>query len=451
MDLQAQRIYKALFALEDLREILRKTAPEHSFNVEEKKDFEGILKEVEIILSEEKGGQRLKYITDKIELRTREENFINVDPIQVAGRLTPEARKVLIVYGDGYSICDHCFSPFRLDYIKKPPIQDFFCDLAQFIGMDSARVVRGARNGFQIVSNALLEKGDIALVSSLAHYSLCLAIESVGGIWREVPLDENNIITEEKTAKKIEEVREKTGRLPKLIAISHFDYIFGNEHDVYGVGKVSKDYAIPFLYNGAYTVGVMPVDGKRIGADFVVGSGHKSMASPAPTGILATTDEYEDKIFGMTKLRGDVTGRQFGIKEKYLLGCTVMGAPLVAMMASFPKVKERVEHWDEEVKKSNFFIGEFLKINGNEVLSEMPRGHTLSKVSTKNSFDKIAQKHKRRGYFLHDELRERKITGIFPGMTKEFKLNTYGLSWDQIKYLTDAFREIAEKYRVDAK
>ena len=32
---------------------------------------------------------------------------------------------------------------------------------------------------------------------------------------------------------------------------------------------------IPFLYNGAYTVGVMPVDGKAIGADFVVGSGHK--------------------------------------------------------------------------------------------------------------------------------------------------------------------------------
>ena len=42
------------------------------------------------------------------------------------------------------------------------------------------------------VSNALLEKGDIVLVSSLAHYSLCLAIESVGAIWKEVPLNEDN-------------------------------------------------------------------------------------------------------------------------------------------------------------------------------------------------------------------------------------------------------------------
>jgi Sep-tRNA:Cys-tRNA synthase (EC 2.5.1.-) len=193
--------------------------------------------------------------------------------------------------------------------------------------MDVARVVRGARNGFQIVSNALLEKGDIALVSSLAHYTLCLSIESVGAEWREIPLDENNIITKEKTAEKIEEVKNKSKKLPKLIAVSHFDYMLGNEHDVYGIGKVCEDYEIPFLYNGAYTVGVMPVDGKKIGADFIVGSGHKSMASPAPTGILAATDEFKDKVFAETKSKGDITGRQFGIKETYLLGCTVMGAP----------------------------------------------------------------------------------------------------------------------------
>jgi len=57
-----------------------------------------------------------------------------------------------------------------------------------------------------------------------------------------------------------------------------------------GLG-LAKEYGIPFLYNGAFTVGVMPVDGKNIGADFIVGSGHKSMASVAPSGVLATTDE----------------------------------------------------------------------------------------------------------------------------------------------------------------
>ncbi len=78
----------------------------------------------------------------------------------------------------------------------------------------------------------------------------------------------------------------------------------------------------------------------------------------------------------------------------------------------------------------------------------MPRKHTLTKADTKDSFDRIAKTHKRKGYFLYDELTKRKITGIFPGATREFKLNTYGLKWDQIKYLADVFKEIAEKYGI---
>ena len=133
----------------------------------------------------------------------------------------------------------------------------------------------------------------------------------------------------------------ETGKLPKLIMIDHFDYQFANEHDVYGIGKVAKEYGIPFLYNGAYTVGVMPVDGKKIGADFIVGSGHKSMASAAPSGVLATTDEWAPKVFRTTQMVGDLTERKFGVKEVENMGCTLMGATLLSMIASFPRVQER--------------------------------------------------------------------------------------------------------------
>jgi len=451
MDSRIQKTYEALFALEDLREILRETSPEHKLNKEQEEKFKKILSELKKSLEgieNNKGDAKIRYVTDRIELRTKEEEFININPIQAGGRLTKEARKALIAYGDGYSICDYCFKPFRLDFIKRPPVHDFYQELAEFVGMDQARVVRGARRGFQIVASSLLNSGDIALISSLGHYSLALAVESVGAIWKEVPLNEKNIITAENTQKKIESVKKETGKFPRLIAISHIDYMFGNEHDVSGIAKIAKEYEIPFLYNGAYTVGIMPVNGKKIGADFIVGSGHKSMASPAPTGVLAVTDEFSKKVFKTTESSGDVTGRKFGVKEVYLLGCTVMGAPLIAMMASFPRVKERVKHWDEEIKKSNYFIREFLKIKGNKAVSEMPRKHTLSKVDSTGSFDKIAKKHKRRGYFLCDELTKRKITGIFPGATRQFKLNTYGLTWDQIKYLGNVFREIAEEYRI---
>lgn len=447
-DLQIQKTYEALFALEDLREIFRQSLPT-GFNDAEKEEFSRNLARVKATIEElEKGEGKLTCgkIANTLDVRSREEEFINIHPIQAAGRLTPEARKAIISYGDGYSTCDYCRKPFRLDKITRPPIEEFHQDLARFVNMDQARVVPGARRGFQAVTQSLVEKGDSVIVSSLAHYTEFLAVEVVGGVVKEVPHNESHVITAEATMQKIEDVRKETGKLPALMMIDHFDYQFANEHDVYGIARVAKEYGVPFLYNGAYTVGIKPVDGKKIGADFIVGSAHKSMASVAPSGVLATTDEWAPKVFRTTQMVGDVTKRKFGIKEVENIGCTLMGGTLISMIASFPRVKARTENWDEEVKKSNYFLEQFQRIQGSKVLSEQPRKHTLTKVDTTGSFDTVAKTHKRRGFFFSDELKDHGIIGEFAGATRTWKLNTYGLSWDQIKYTAESFIDIAEKY-----
>jgi Sep-tRNA:Cys-tRNA synthetase len=451
MDIRVRKIYEALFALEDLRELFRQAVPTGLTKAEEEHFLDGIIRVGSIIQELKDGtGNPIQEVMEGLGLRTREEEFININPIQPGGRLTPEARKALIAYGDGYSVCDMCLEG-RLDKIRKPPVDEFHAELAEFVGMDEARVVPGARRGFQAVASALLEKGDIVLVSDLAHYTEFLAVEIAGGVIKEVPSGPQNIVTGDAVANTIELVKEKLGKLPKLILLEHFDYGYGNEHDVGGVGKVAKEYGIPFLYNGAYSVGVKPVHGKQIGADFVVGSGHKSMAAVAPSGVLATTDEWAPRIFRSSHIVGDITGRSFENKEPEMMGCTLMGGTVLSMMASFPRVKERVKRWDEEVEKSNYFIREFLRIEGNKVASEYPRKHTLSKVNTRESFDQIAKTHKRRGYFLSDELKHKKIVGEFAGSTRVWKLNTYGLSWSRIKYLSEAFIAIAGKYGLAAR
>lgn len=385
-------------------------------------------------------------IDGDLKTRAREELYINLNPIQAAGRLTPEAMKAIISYGDGYSTCDWCQKPFRLDKIEKPPIQKFHSELPDFLGMDEMRVFPGARRCFQAVVSTVVDKNDIVLVSSISHYTEFLAVEQTGGRIREVPVDEDNMHTAENTADKIEEVKEKTGDTPSLIIVDHFDYIFGNRHEVEEISEVAHEHDIPVLCNGAYSVGVLPVDGKEMGVDFLVGSGHKSFASPAPSGILATTDEWVERVFRTTEMEGDMSGRSFGAKEVELLGCTLMGSNMLAMMASFPRIKERVENWDEELEKANYLMDEFLKIEGSKILSELPRKHTLVKVDTRGSFDQIAKDHDRRGYFFYDELKERGIVGITPGMTRTWKMNPYGLTWDQVEHVANAFKDIARKY-----
>ncbi len=379
-----------------------------------------------------------------IEVRDVEETSINIDPIQVGGRLTAEAMKSIIAYGDGYSVCDNCRKPFRLDTIRTPPVDAFHHDLASFVNMDVARVVPGARRGFQAVAGTYVRKGDPVLITALSHYTEVLAVEATGGIPLEIPQTEENIITAEAASEKLEQVTREFGRPPALLFVDHIDYQFGNEHEVRGIIKAAHEYDVPALYNGAYTIGILPVDGKEIGADFVVGSGHKSMASPAPSGVLAATAERARDLFRTTTTKTDLTGRTFGVKEVELMGCTLMGVTLIGMMASFPRVRERVRSWDRELSHGMKVVDALASIEGTLIKSEYPRRHTLTRVDTTASFDLIAQKHKKRGFFLHSALKEHGITGIIPGATKVWKFNTYGMTERQAVHVAGSFVEIAE-------
>jgi Sep-tRNA:Cys-tRNA synthetase len=380
-----------------------------------------------------------------IDTRLVEELYINLDPIQAGGRLTVDAMKAVLAYGDGYSVCDNCEKPFRLDCIKKPPLARFHGDLAAFLNMDVARLVPGARRGFQAVTDTIVQKGVPVLLTSLSHYTEFLSVEQAGGIPYEVPANNRQIITADAVASRIEEVSRTAGQKPALLYVEEVDYQYGNVHPVKEIVKTAHQYDIPVLCNGAYTIGIKPVDGRAFGVDFLVGSGHKSMAAPAPSGVLATTREWADTLFRTTRAKGDLTGRTFGVKEVEMMGCTLMGVTAIGMMASFPHVRERVKQYDIHLERCNRIVQALCSIEGTKVLSEYPRRHPLTRMNTTDSFDKAARRHKKKGFFLISALRERGITGIIAGSTKTWKFNPYGLTEDQTSYVAEMFIEIAQR------
>jgi Sep-tRNA:Cys-tRNA synthetase len=140
-----------------------------------------------------------------------------------------------------------------------------------------------------------------------------------------------------------------------------------------------------------------------------------------------------------------VTQRKFGIKEPEMMGCTLMGATLIGLMASFPHVKERVKQFGRELTNNRLVVDALLSLEGTKILSEYPRRHTLTRVDTISSFDKVAESHKKRGFYLSSALEERGITGVIPGATKIWKFNTYGLTGKQARYLADAFIAVARE------
>ena len=128
------------------------------------------------------------------------------------------------------------------------------------------------------------------------------------------------------------------------------------------------------------------------------------------------------------------------------MGCTLMGVTLVGMMASFPHVKERVKHFDRELKNHKLVTDALLSVEGTKILSEYPRKHTMTRVDTTGSFDKVAETHKKRGFYFTSALEERGITGLIPGATKVWKFNSYGTTQKQAGHLSAAIVAIAREH-----
>lgn len=368
--------------------------------------------------------------------RVLERENLNLNPLQRGGVLTADAREALYEFSDGYSICDYCEG--RLDQIKKPDINRFLDDLADFINVDVVRTVHGAREGKFAVMHALCDRGDTIIADGNAHYTTHLAAERNHLKIIEAP---NNgyptfEIKSETYRQVLEDAIDKTEI--KLAVLTHVDGDYGNLTNAKAIASTCRRLGIPLLLNCAYTMGRMPIDAKDIGVDFIVGSGHKSMAASGPIGVLGMTSEWEDTILK----RSDRHEK----KEIEMLGCTSRGAPIATLMASFPHVKARVQQWNEELKKTRHFVKEMEKLGEIIQLGVKPKEHDLVRFETP-IFDNIARSHPRRGFFLYEELKKRRIVGIKRGQTRWFKCSVYSMTMEQIEYIIDAFRDIIKKYK----
>ena len=86
-------------------------------------------------------------------------------------------------------------------------------------------------------------------------------------------------------------VTEKT----KLVAVVHVSNVLGTINDLGKIAKIAREVGARLLVDGAQSVPHMPVDVKKIGADFLAFSGHK-MLGPTGIGVLFIKKEVEEEI-----------------------------------------------------------------------------------------------------------------------------------------------------------
>lgn len=165
--------------------------------------------------------------------------------------------------------------------------------LAGVIGCaDSSRVVF-TKNATEAINAGLkgigLQPGDHVITTSFEHnsvYKTVSRLEDEGiAVTRLMPTAEGFVDAQMVEAA----ITSKT----RLVCVTHASNVFGTILPVNEIGAMLKKKGIPFMVDGAQTVGAYPVDDILENIDILAGTGHKALFGPQGTGFLYVRDGIE--------------------------------------------------------------------------------------------------------------------------------------------------------------
>lgn len=87
-------------------------------------------------------------------------------------------------------------------------------------------------------------------------------------------------------------------REAQLVVCTHVSNVFGYILPVYEIGALCRSQGVPFIVDASQSAGILDVDFKRLGADFVAMPGHKALFGPQGTGILLCAEGAKPFMHG---------------------------------------------------------------------------------------------------------------------------------------------------------
>ena len=132
-----------------------------------------------------------------------------------------------------------------------------------------------------------LKKGDRVLATMMEHHSNYVPLLELKRI---LGIELDTIGINEDGTLKMEEYEKKINKKTKIVAVVHVSNVLGTINKVKEIGRMARENNCLFIVDAAQSVPHMPVDFKKINADFLCFSGYKMLG---PTGIGALIGKRE--------------------------------------------------------------------------------------------------------------------------------------------------------------
>ncbi len=177
---------------------------------------------------------------------------------------------------------------YRLSFEATQAYEDARETIAKFINASFEEVVftRGASSALNLVALSYgmthIKEGDEIIVSELEHHSSVLPWQNVARKKNAklvyVPLDKDGRIT-------VENFKKVLSERTKVVALTHVSNVMGYITPIQDIISIAHKHAIIVIVDGAQSAPHVPLDVKKLDADFLAFSGHK-MLGPTGIGVL---------------------------------------------------------------------------------------------------------------------------------------------------------------------
>lgn len=193
-----------------------------------------------------------------------------------------------------------CTNPYDCYNFLPSKREDVRTRLASFINASPDEVVltRNTTEGMNFVANGLdLQSGDEVLMSSMEHpagiHPWRLKAERHGITVRDIPIGLPPQSVEEITDAFEQAITPRT----KVISISHTVYISGLIAPIRELSRIARERGIVLLADSAHGLGMLDLDMKELGADFLSSSPYKWLGAPTGSGLLYVRKEAQDRLW----------------------------------------------------------------------------------------------------------------------------------------------------------